>query len=249
MAEHKRPTIAGEPVDVEIWNTNKFLEATAIAGEILEAAPDVRRRLSDVQEEWERANSLRMTRTAAEFRFAERVRDTVSDEAWEQDPELVLPPPSDERPEIWEQVIEVLPLAIRAAKPLVVDLLALVYTPNAVLEEADEAGRPLYGKEGATAEMARLIKHRARPAELLNLLVCAWRQLGEELRESGEAAGELGAVFGLASQGGDSDPAAQAPAQNGSGSSTDSAAPTADSPAETSSTAPPGERSPVSTPA
>lgn len=87
-----------------------------------------------------------------------------------------------------EAFAAILPAAYTLARGEVLNLLALVATPNSALEDADLDGLPIHrpaeGKEWATRDGYRLVVHAGELQQLAALVVAAVDVLKEQLAEA-----------------------------------------------------------------
>jgi hypothetical protein len=223
-------------------NGYKAAEALGIISEITEATPGLLHDLADFTRTYEREHAQQMPRAAAEAKFPTQARN-VSEEAWAAAGNVLAVP---EPPGIEEQIAFALPKVYKVARESLIDLLALLITPNSELEKYDAEGEDLYGREGALAEQRRKLLHDASLEQLVDVAAGAGDVLREQLRAiDGGQLGKLLEVFGLKTgqpSPSPSSPEPSAPSASEPGSSSPSAE-ASDGPAATSSSASPSERS------
>lgn len=211
--------IGDAPATISKLNGFKAAEALGIISDITEAAPNLLHELADFTRTYELEHAQRMPRAAAEAKFPQQARN-VSEEAWKASGnELVVPEP----PGVEEQIAFALPKVYKVARESLIDLLALLITPNSELESIDAEGGDLYGKDGALAEQRRKLLHDASLEQLVDVAATAGEVLREQLKSiDGGQLGKLLEVFGLktgakttaAASPAPSEPSASAPASS-----------------------------------
>jgi hypothetical protein len=186
--------IGDAPATISKLNGFKAAEALGIISEITEQTPTLLQDLAEFTRQYETDHAQRMPRAAAEARFPQQAKN-VSEAAWEASGnELVVPEP----PGLEEQVAFALPKVYTVARESLIDLLALLITPNSELEQADADGRELYGKDGALAEQRRKLLHDATLEQLVEVAAAAGEVLRDQLKAiDGGQLGKLLEVFGI----------------------------------------------------
>jgi hypothetical protein len=182
--------VGDRDITVADFSAYKFLEATELLSRMLEVVPELDDVLARFAKDWREAHPERtISRAVAELQMP-GARE-ITDEAWSRvDHQLTL----TNNPTQEQVGLRVFPIVQRHAREHLVNLLALIITPNSELEEADEAGTDLYAKGGPVYRNARFVLHKARPTAMVNILVKAMEVLGDELRE-GDMAGALGGLM------------------------------------------------------
>lgn len=235
--------IDGHKIAIEAISGWKFLEASEIIANITEAAPEIFKEVEDFTQARIKAGEKVYTRAAALAAFADQGLDKLPEEQWAaMGQEITLPGP---RPTGPEQVAQVLPHALRVARPLVCRLLAVLAVPNGELEQAE-------GDETKVNEIVKVWENRllfnGRVRDLIKVAVMgveAFRAEATEDEEVRELMGKLAALLPGAAQAaqeavGAQEAAAQQPTEPSekspnSTSSTDSQTPSDGSPDGSSS--------------
>lgn len=162
------------------FSSYKFLEATELLAAMLEIVPDLDTELAKFGRDWRDSNPERtITRATAELEFG-AAADGITDAAWEAaGGQLTITP----RPDGTQTAIRLFPKVFRHARADMVNLLALVVTPNSELEDAEREGQDIYANEGCVGKNRRTLLHHGRPTELVKVLLAAMEALGDEIQE------------------------------------------------------------------
>lgn len=202
MPESTRTVKLGDQsVTLQEFNTDKFILATDLVAQTLALVPEL-------QDELDRATDAhyarmaqgrrppeRVDRATLELRHGREVANRVSDEAWKASNGTVLL--EDDRPEVnappqWRAMLpRLLPLAWPTAKTQVLQLAALVATPNSKLEQDARKSRDPLADDGCVAEMVETLRFTAKPSQVVLLILRAWQLVQEELAE-GDLADAVG---------------------------------------------------------
>lgn len=188
--------IGDAPATISKLNGFKAAEALAIISDITEQTPTLLQDLAEFTRNYEAENAQQMPRAAAEAKFPEQA-GRVSEAAWTAAGNVLAVP---EPPGIERQIAFALPKIYGTARESLVDLLALLITPNSELEKADLEGEELYGKTGALAEQRRRLLHDADLEQLVEVAAAAGEVLQGQLKAiDGGPLGKLMEVFGIKS--------------------------------------------------
>lgn len=205
--------IADQQVTLGDFSGYKFLEATALLGEIVEAIPLADEQISAYTQRWLADNGSEriLDRAAARYMLGTSI-DPITDAEWDaSDQKLTL----SKSPDGNVAMMRAFPVVYKHARTQVERLLCLIATPNSKLEDHDAQGKSsdeLYVAGGPVHEMRRLILHRAGVADQARLVLGSMRQLAEEMQAAdlGEQMGEFRtAVKALADAIGDNAAAAK----------------------------------------
>lgn len=256
-----RPTIAGQPVDLERPSARKASRALAILRALSKAVPDVQKAWARARTDYERDNFVELDRVQARMRYPARpLLDDDGKPILKDDGELTfLPSPVDamsdadwdaaggvfrmpQSPTVGEQAAAVLDLALELAEEHVYRLLALFTMSNADVTRHWRAG-----DLGAVIDdVADDILDRAYADEVLELAVACGEivddQFTTRIEALGDRLGNLGRLFGwtpTAKPTAEEATSTDSPSSSRPTSSTDSPAPAdTDGPSTPSSTSP-----------
>lgn len=235
--------VGDRTVPLPALNGYKAVRAARLVAEAARCAPEVNERLAQLRKDYATENALVITPELAKLPRFQRI------EIDEDGKEIETPMFSDEdfeaaggeiripqEPPVSDQIISVFPIVFEAAESQVIELLALLISPNSELARADEEGTA----DEYLRKAGRELLHSASLDQLVTLAVSAVEQVSEALTADGGAALEraVGAVRGTGSQ---TETSTEMP-RSTPGSPTDSDEPTA-GPEAKSSTESPGAKS------
>lgn len=171
-------------------STFKVLRAGTIVTQIMREVPELSDEIAEFSRKFSSENTTRISRAAAELRFDEESLARISPEGWEAGKGWIELPAS---PGPMEIAAFALPRAFDAAQDRVLDLLALLVTPNSELRTvADEEG----GVESLLArKRAELIHEDA--AEMLDLLGVAAEVIEQQFAGKVDRLRKVASLFGL----------------------------------------------------
>lgn len=265
-------TIGGKTVNIEEFNGRKSTQAITLLRHISKRMPNLQKEWGDYVREYERTHSIELDRVQAQQRFGSRplveddelvykknakgedevvmipsFLDRMSEADWEKAEHKLRIPQS---PSVGEIALQLFPDVFDAAQEYVLKLLALLITPNEVVNQKGRAGDKELDSylaargedlldDGMLEELMELAvvggetvtdQYSRRAAQLGNRLGNAARLVGIKWTPTGQTKEETTSTTSSSSN---------------STSSTDSPGPT-DGPSEPSSTTPDGSPSPVS---
>jgi hypothetical protein len=146
----------------------------------MQIVPELDEYLGEWSDRYVKQHSVSITRATAEFRYGSddpRLKG-ITPEAWEaSDQRLNL----EGEPGPGLVATHLLPKLYKHARPQLERMVALVCTPNSLLEDDDEAGRDPYGPEGSVHKQLRTVRHRTRPHQWLKAVTVTMDVLREEL--------------------------------------------------------------------
>jgi hypothetical protein len=191
MAESIR--VGDRTIDVAQFSAFKFLEATDLLANILEASDSLDDEMVKLAESWRKTSPPRtMNRATAALELDPDEYEAISDEAWEKSGgEITLTP----RPQGARIGLRLFPKLYKHGRRDFENLIALIATPNSELDQAEENGTDLYAPGGPVHRNRRHILHGGSPSQMVKLGVAALDVLGEELRE-GQLADAVGKLVG-----------------------------------------------------
>jgi hypothetical protein len=222
-------------------NGFKAVRAARLVAEVMTCAPQVNDKLRELRQDYGDANALVVTPALAKLpRFQRTIVDEDGNER-----EVPIFTPADfeaaggeiripQDPPMAEQIVAIFPVVWTAAEQQVIELLALLISPNSELADADEDG----SVDDYLTKSARRLLHAATLDQLVELAVASIEQVVNALTKDGGNALEraMGAMTGSAPKSANrTEPSTQE-------SSTDSAEPT-DGADETASTERLGQKS------
>ena len=181
--------IGDRSVTVGRFSTFKALHAGDLAADVLNEVPDLTERLSNFGIEYRAKNTVKLSRAAVELRYDADQVEKISDEAWVSGNGFLELPAN---PGTLDVAAFILPVAFKAAREKVLELMALVVASNSELREADESGRITEVLD----EKKRWLLH-ADLAEVVDLAVAAADVLGEQFEGKAGKLRAVGARFGI----------------------------------------------------
>lgn len=177
-------TIGDQQVKLGDFSGFKFLEAVALIGEIMEAVPLADEKISEYAQSWTAQNGAEriLDRTSARYLLGEAI-DPITEAEWqasEQKLRLAKSPDGN------AAMMRAFPAVYKHARRQVENLVCLIATPNSLLEDADEKGEAgsIYESGGVVHGQRKLILHRARITEQVQIVLGSMQQLAEELQEA-----------------------------------------------------------------
>lgn len=207
-------TIGGTESELEQLSSFKALRAMRVVKAVFEEYPELLTEMEKYRRDYEAANQVPMSRSAALFRFGPDRLGHLTDADWEASGnQLVLP----RSPGLEEQVLHIFPKAFDTAERHMLRLCALVLISNSDLERADIAGGDAE-VEKVIEERAKRLPHEAMADELPELLTVAvevvQEQIGTKVKGLQERLGNALRLFGLGRQSSTEQPIEETPAQS-----------------------------------
>jgi hypothetical protein len=197
--------VGDRTIPLPALNGYKAVRAARLVAEAARCAPEVNERLAALRKDYATENALIITPDLAKLPRFQRIEidsdgkekeiPMFSEEDFEAaGGEIRIP----QEPPVSEQVIAIFPTVFEAAESQIIELLALLISPNSELAEADEDGTA----DEYLKKAGRNLLHTASLDQLVTLAVAAVEQVSEALVADGGAALEraMGAVRGNGSR-------------------------------------------------
>lgn len=205
MATSPQVTVGDRTFTLPTINGFKAVRAARLVAEASKCVPQVLDALGELRQKYGEQNALVVTPALAKLpRFQRVIVDENGDEQevplfTEADFEAAggeIRIPQD--PSVADQLLAVFPIVFEAAEAQVIELMALLISPNSELADADENGTV----DDYLAKHARRLLHEASVDQLVTLGTVAIEQVTSALTADGGAALEraMGAVTGTGSR-------------------------------------------------